>query len=91
MGKFERECVVCHKTFYGNSSNAKFCSSDCRTIHRRKLEQEKNERRKAQRHMKNAIGETKLDRCLSEARSQGLSYAEYQKQKTLLKIARGEL
>ena len=75
----------------GNSSNTKFCSQECRDIHRRQREKEANEKLKAQRHMRKAIGQTKLDEVLAEARKQGLSYAEYQKQKTIEKLRRGEL
>lgn len=41
--------------------------------------------------MRKAIGQTKLDEVLAKARKQGLSYAEYQKQKTIEKLRRGEL
>lgn len=89
--KYQRVCVVCNKEFIGNSSNTKFCCQECRDIHRRQREKAANEKLKAQRHMRKAIGKTKLDEVLAEARKQGLSYAEYQKQKTLMKIAKGEL
>lgn len=87
-----RKCVICGTKFTAGNYNAMYCCDECRKIAIKRNDERRNEKRKAIRHMENAIGkDSKLDKRLEEAREKGLSYAELQKQKTLQMIAKGEL
>lgn len=88
-----RLCKICGKDFTGRNYNTKYCSAECRVIAEREQREQYEERRKAQRHMKNALAHkpNKLDERLQEARDNGLTYAELQVQKTLASVRKGEL
>lgn len=93
MAEVGRRCIICGEMFFAKTYNAKYCSDECRKIAHQSSEDKRNERRKAQRHMKNALEHkpNKLDERLQEARDNGLTYAELQVQKTLEKTRKGEL
>lgn len=81
-----RKCVICGKLFEANVATAKYCSYDCRLEASRRSWSARKERRKEARSKEN-----KLDKALREAKAQGLTYAEYQKRRTLELSRKGKL
>ena len=92
-----RTCKICGKQFTQQIQTGqprKYCSEECMIIGSRKVQREqraqKRARRKAAKGMKDVeVGV--LDKSLAEARSRGLSYAEWQVEQTLQRVRRGEL
>lgn len=95
MGK-ERTCVICGKKFVQPTEikRMKYCSDECRiharAMHMRDKRRRDSDKRAAAKSMKN-ITTGILDERLAEARARGMSYSEYQQQKTIEMIRRGEL
>lgn len=89
-----RTCPICYNLFEWSKQNRSYCSEECKTEAKIRTERQRHERAKQKEHLKSSfknITTGKLDEALENAAKQGLSYAEYQKQKTINMIRKGEL
>lgn len=93
MNNPNRTCPICYKIFQWSEQFRKYCSKECQLEARRRQGREKNRRYELKKQGIDPLApkQSKLDEALENAKTQGLSYAEYQKQKTIAAIRKGEL
>lgn len=87
-------CEICGSPIDYDGKRIKYCSEKCRKegklMQRKNNNELKNDLRFARRAM-SRIETGKLDEIRKECKRLGLTYAEYQKQRTLELIRKGEL